>query len=44
MQMEQGGTFALAEPLMVGSLKRDFAANFRDLKKLLETQTVKVSS
>jgi uncharacterized protein YndB with AHSA1/START domain len=44
MQMEQGGLFALAEPLMAARLKRDFAANFRDLKRLLETQTVKVSS
>jgi uncharacterized protein YndB with AHSA1/START domain len=44
MQMEQGGLFALAGPLMAGSLKRDFATNFRDLKKLLENQAVEVSS
>lgn len=38
MQMEQGGLFGLAEPLIAGSLKRDFAANFRDLKTLLENR------
>lgn len=38
MQMEQGGLFGLAEPFMARSLKRDFAANFRDLKALLENQ------
>lgn len=43
MQMEQGGLFGLAEPLMAHSLKRDFAANFRDLKALLENQAVPVS-
>jgi hypothetical protein len=36
MQMEQGGLFGLAEPLIAGSLKRDFAANFGHLKALLE--------
>jgi uncharacterized membrane protein len=39
MQMEQGGLFGLAEPMIAKSLKRDFAANFRTLKALLESQT-----
>lgn len=38
MQMEQGGLFSLAEPMIAKSLKRDFAADFRALKTLLESQ------
>jgi uncharacterized protein YndB with AHSA1/START domain len=44
MQMEQGGLFSLAEPLIAGSLKKDFAVNFRDLKALLENQVVEIPS
>jgi len=36
MQMEQGGVLGLAEPLIAAALKRDFAANFRELKAMLE--------
>ena len=39
MQMEQRGLFGLMDSLIAGSLKRDFEANFRDLKVLLESQT-----
>ena len=36
MQMEQGGLFTLAEPLMARSVKHDIAANFLGLKAMLE--------
>ena len=39
MQMEQGGLFGLAEPMIAKSLKRDFEAGSRTLKALLESQT-----
>ena len=42
MQVEQSGLFSLAEPLMAKGFKRDFAANFRTLKALLESQTLPV--
>jgi uncharacterized protein YndB with AHSA1/START domain len=42
MQMEQGGLFGLAEPLIARSLKRDFQANFLLLKRLLENQAVEI--
>ncbi len=44
MQMEQGGLFGLAEPLIAGSLKRAFEANFRNIKALLENQPERISS
>lgn len=44
MQMEQGGLFGLAEPMIAKSLKRDFAANFRPLKALLESQAKPVTA
>ena len=44
MQMEQGGLFGLAEPMIAKSLKRDFAANFRTLKALLESQAKPVTA
>jgi uncharacterized protein YndB with AHSA1/START domain len=44
MQMEQGGLFGLLDSLIAGSLKRDFVANFRDLKALLENQAESLSS
>lgn len=40
MQMEPGGLLGLAEPLIAAGLKRDFATNFRDLKTLLEAESV----
>jgi len=44
MQMEQGGLFSLVDSLIAGSLKRDFKADFRDLKALLENQATPISS
>jgi uncharacterized protein YndB with AHSA1/START domain len=44
MQMEQGGLFGLAEPLIARSLKKDFESNFYLLKTLLESQAEKISS
>ena len=37
MRMEQKGLFALADRVVAASLRRDFAANLRNLKALLET-------
>jgi uncharacterized membrane protein len=44
MQMEQGGLFSLAEPMIARSLKQDFETNLRDLKTLLENQAEQISS
>jgi len=44
MQMEQRGLFGLMDSLIAGSLKRDFEANFRDLKALLESRAEQISS
>jgi uncharacterized protein YndB with AHSA1/START domain len=44
MQMEPDGFFGLAEPLIASGLRRDFAASFRELKALLENQTVEIPS
>jgi uncharacterized protein YndB with AHSA1/START domain len=41
---QAGGVFALAEPLMGRSLSRGVKAAFGDLKDLLESRTVEVSS
>ncbi|GAF45378.1 SRPBCC family protein [Rhodococcus wratislaviensis] len=38
MRMEQKGLFALADPVVAASLRRDFAANLRNLEALLETR------
>ncbi|TLF78397.1 SRPBCC family protein [Nocardia cyriacigeorgica] len=39
MRMEQKGLFALADPLVARSLRKDFASNFANLKALLEDAT-----
>lgn len=36
MQMEPGGFFKLAEPLVASTLKRDIVSNLKTLKSLLE--------
>ncbi|MCZ4586067.1 SRPBCC family protein [Rhodococcus opacus] len=38
MRMEQKGLFALGDRVVAASLRRDFAANLRNLKALLETR------
>ena len=38
MRMEQKGLFALGDPIVAKSLRRDFATNLRNLKTLLETR------
>jgi uncharacterized protein YndB with AHSA1/START domain len=44
MQVEQGGLFGLAEPMIAKSFKRDFEANFRTLKALLESQAKPITA
>src|SRR5215467_13845212 len=41
---EAGGVFALAEPLVARSLSRGVKASFGDLKDLLDSRTVEISS
>ena len=38
IRMEQKGLFALGDRVVAASLRRDFAANLRNLKALLETR------
>lgn len=38
MRMDNRGLFKLADPVIAASLRRDFAANFRKLKSLLESR------
>jgi uncharacterized protein YndB with AHSA1/START domain len=44
MESQAGGVFAVAEPLVARSLSRGVKAAFGDLKDLLESRTVEVSS
>ena len=43
-EMKPGGFFALAEPLVTRSLRRQLEAGFGDVKDLLESRAVGISS
>lgn len=44
IHMQPGGFFGLAEPLIAASLRREMDAGFGDLKDLLESRAVEISS
>lgn len=44
IEMQPGGFFGLAEPLIAASLRREMEAGFGDLKDLLESRAVGISS
>ncbi len=44
VSLSPGGVFRLAAPLLVGSLRRQVAANLPVLKELLERQATRIAS
>lgn len=44
IELHTSGLMGLAEPMIVGSLKRDMEANFGDLKDILETRIPEITS